>query len=78
VGSWRNAKQQVDPRRSSLKLAASASNVRQLRNWHQRTGNGDRAHPLLQEEPGYHGYALLTAEQAATVDESLGPPRTAA
>jgi hypothetical protein len=60
-----------------MAFAVTASNVRQLRNWHQRNRNGDRAHPL-QEEPRYHGDALLTAEQAATVVESLGSPRTAA
>ncbi|MDP5185511.1 hypothetical protein QOZ88_23000 [Blastococcus sp. BMG 814] len=58
----------------AMAFAVTASNVRQLRNWHQRTGAGDPAHPLLQAEPEFHGYALLTAEQAAGVDDAFRPP----
>ena len=37
----------------TLAVAASvtACNVRQLRNWHDRTGNGNTTHPLLAPEP---------------------------
>jgi hypothetical protein len=42
--------------------AATAASLRQLRNWHQRTGNGDPTNPLLTTEPGFHGFVLLTAQ----------------
>lgn len=47
----------------SLAIAASvaASNTRQFRNWHHRTSNGDPDHPLLQLEPAFHGFSLITS-----------------
>ncbi|WP_028652722.1 hypothetical protein [Nocardioides halotolerans] len=44
----------------SITAAATATNLRQLRNWHDRTGNGDLANPLLAPEPEFHGFVLLT------------------
>lgn len=43
----------------AVAAAVTASNVRQLRNWHHRTGNGDPDHPLLQPEPTFRGFALI-------------------
>jgi hypothetical protein len=61
----------------SLAVAASvtAANTRQLRAWHERTGNGDPTNPLLAEEPTFHGYLLLAAPRAA--DEAGGLPTAA-
>jgi hypothetical protein len=41
--------------------AVCATNIRQLRNWHQRTGNGHPNDPLLAPEPEFHGFLLLPA-----------------
>ena len=30
-----------------LGIAVTAHNMRQVRNWHERTGNGDPSHPLF-------------------------------
>ncbi len=44
-------------------IALVAHNMRQLRNWHERTGNGDPTHPLLQ--PNSTTYVLhLTPDRA--------------
>jgi hypothetical protein len=43
----------------ALTAAAAAANVRQLRNWHERTGNGDPANPLLAPEAIFGGFTLL-------------------
>ena len=43
----------------AITAAAAAANVRQLRNWHQRTGNGDAMNPLLLPQPEFHGFVLL-------------------
>jgi hypothetical protein len=61
----------------AMAFGVTVSNVRQLRNWHERTGNGDTGHPLLQAEPEFHGYTLLTAHEADAVDDRFGPPRAA-
>ena len=62
----------------AMAFAVTVSNVRQLRNWNERTSNGDSVHPLLHPEPQFHGYAMLTAEEAAVVDRTFRPPQTAA
>jgi hypothetical protein len=36
--------------------------------WHQRTGNGDAANPLLVEEPQFPGFTLNTAPQQTLKD----------
>jgi hypothetical protein len=43
----------------AITAAATATNLRQLCNWHDRTGNGDPTNPLLAPEPRFHGFALL-------------------
>jgi hypothetical protein len=43
----------------AITAAVTAANVRQLRNWHARTGNGDPTSPLLTPEPAFHGFVLL-------------------
>lgn len=49
----------------ALSAAAAACNVRQLRNWHERTGNGDLDHPLLQPEPEFGGFVLIPVPRMA-------------
>ena len=44
----------------AITAAATATNLRQLRNWHQRTSNGDPDNPLLATEPAFQGFAYLT------------------
>lgn len=53
-----------------LGVAVAVCNMRQLRNWHERTGNGDPDHPLLAPDPDDHGIVELAARQAAELDAS--------
>jgi hypothetical protein len=46
-------------------LALVAHNARQLRNWHERTGNGDENHPLLQPDSETLLLHVSPAEYAA-------------
>jgi len=57
----------------AIAAAVTASNVRQLRNWHQRTGNGNGGDPLLQPEPAYRGFALITAAAESSDDGDKSP-----
>lgn len=47
----------------------SLYNEQQLRDWHERTGEGPGDHPLLQPDQKYEGHSYLTPEQAAAVDQ---------
>jgi hypothetical protein len=49
----------------AVAAAVAACNVRQLRNWHERTGNGDPTNALLVAEPTFHGYLLLAGTEPA-------------
>ena len=51
-----------------MAVAIAACNIRQLRNWHERTGLGDPDHPLLAPDDDDHGFVHLTAQQAADLD----------
>jgi len=51
-----------------ISLCAASHNERMLRNWHERSGRGDPAHPLLQPDAENHGFLFLTAAQAALLD----------
>jgi hypothetical protein len=55
----------------AVAAAVAACNVRQLRNWHERTGNGNPTNLLLAAEPAFHGYLLLTVDDP---DESAESP----
>jgi hypothetical protein len=57
----------------SVAAAVTASNVRQLRNWHQRTGNGTPGHPLLQPEPTFRGFALVGTAGEGTDEGDPSP-----
>ncbi len=46
-------------------LAAASYDLRMLRNWQQRTGKLDPAHPLVAAPPPDHGFVMLTEEQYA-------------
>ena len=59
-------------------IAVAACNLRQLRNWHQRTGLGDPSHPLLAPDAEDHGFIPLTAEQAAQIDADYASQAEAA
>jgi hypothetical protein len=64
----------------TLAVAAAVcdTNVRQLRNWHQRTGHGHPADPLLVAEPAFHGYVLLPGPaQPADADATGALPAAA-
>ena len=45
--------------------AAASYNLRMLRNWQQRTGKLDPAHPLVAAPPPDHGFVMLTEEEYA-------------
>jgi hypothetical protein len=51
----------------AIAASAAASNVRQLRNWHERTSNGDPLHPLLAPEPVFRGFTLIQDHPSADV-----------
>lgn len=53
----------------SIAAAVTASNLRQLRNWHARTDNGDPANPLLAPEPVFRGFVMLPAVAQDLPDE---------
>jgi hypothetical protein len=58
-------------------MAAAAYNTRMARNWHERTGNGDPDHPLLQPDEGPGVGIRLTQEQyeqycAEQLDQDFG------
>ncbi|WP_028652654.1 hypothetical protein [Nocardioides halotolerans] len=64
----------------AITAAATATNLRQLRNWHDRTGNGDPCNPLLAPEPEFHGFVLLTNPNvidASTEPDDLELPEAA-
>jgi hypothetical protein len=52
----------------AISAAVVSYNIRELNNWHERTGNGDPTHPLLSSTTWVHGFAMLTQEQADAID----------
>lgn len=52
----------------AITAAVVSYNVRELNNWHQRTGNGDPTHPLLGSTPWVDGFVMLTREEATALD----------
>lgn len=57
----------------AVSAAVSAANVRQLRNWHDRTGSGDPTNPLLAAAPAFHGFALLEQPTEAPISTASLP-----
>lgn len=59
-------------------LKVAVYNEETIRTWHERTGRGPAGHPLLQDDPAYHGFGHLTEEQAAAINQqhvvALGAP----
>lgn len=53
-----------------LACAASITNKRMLRSWHNETNLGDPIHPLLQPDADFYGFTELDADTARTVDEA--------
>lgn len=58
----------------AVTLAAVSHNMRAIRNWHEATGLGDPAHPLLQPDQESHGFERLTAAQAQDIADQFRPP----
>lgn len=58
-------------------LAAATYNLRTLRNWHEQTGLGDPAHPLLAARPKTYGWKWCSEEEVADIDERFRPRRAA-
>ena len=57
--------------------AIAACNLRQLRVWHERTGNGNPDHPLLTIDPPRLGHAEHTAESAEAIARRHQQPKVA-
>jgi hypothetical protein len=57
----------------AISAAVTASNLRQLRNWHDRTNNGDPTNPLLAPEPAFRGFVMLPGI-VEEIDEDLNLP----
>jgi hypothetical protein len=55
----------------AIAAATTASNLRQLRNWHHRTSNGNPTNPLLAAEPVYRGFLLITNPTATSDDNTM-------
>ena len=52
-------------------LAATAYNLRMIRNWHERTGLGREDNPLLEPEGEDFGFVCLTRQQAEVLGLSF-------
>lgn len=67
---------------SMVTLAITAAvvpyNVRELNNWHRRTGNGEPSHPLLGRTKWVNGFAVITQEDAAALDSAYASEQLAA
>jgi hypothetical protein len=61
----------------AITAAVTAANLRQLRNWHDGTGNGDPANPLLADAPAFHGFILLEEEPSTPAAAPSEIPRAA-
>ena len=52
-----------------LAMAAATTNLRLLRAWHDETGLGDTAHPLLKSDAVFFGFTQLSEDQARILDD---------
>ena len=62
----------------ALTAAVVSYNIRELGNWHERTGGADPEHPLIKTSSWTHGFEMLTSEQAAALDDQQRALRPAA
>lgn len=61
----------------AMTAAMVSYNIRELNNWHQRTGLGDSEHPLLATTEWVNGFTMLTRQQADEIDATDGEPKAA-
>lgn len=61
----------------AMTAAVVSYNIRELNNWHQRSGLGDPGHPLLATTEWVNGFTMLTRGQADEIDAADGEPKAA-